>query len=54
MKPTTARISRRAQTRRALPWMWLGLSGAWLLLIVVTDQLTSFKYLVSGDGTLRG
>ena len=38
MNPTTAPADRRTRTRSALPWMWLGLSVAWVLLIVVTGQ----------------
>ena len=38
MNSTSTPANRRTRTREALPWMWLGLSAAWLLLIVVTDQ----------------
>lgn len=37
MNSTTTPASGRARTRTAVPWLWLGLSVAWLVLIVVTD-----------------
>ena len=39
MNSTPTPANRRTRTGKALPWMLLGLSAAWLLLIVVTDQL---------------
>ena len=38
MNSTPTPANRRTRTGKALPWMLLGLSAAWLLLIVVTDQ----------------
>jgi hypothetical protein len=29
----------RARLLNALPWLWLGLSAVWAVVIVVTDQL---------------
>ena len=32
------RSLRSASLRAALPWLWLGLTALWLVLVVVTDQ----------------
>ncbi len=31
--------ARRAQLLNALPWLWLGLSAVWAVVIIVTDQV---------------
>ncbi len=42
MNSTTATprdTARRAQLLNALPWLWLGLSAAWAVVVFATDQL---------------
>jgi hypothetical protein len=42
MNSTTATAggtARRARLVNALPWLWLGMSAAWAVVIVATDQL---------------
>ena len=42
MSSTTAPAggsSRRTHVLRALPWLWLGLSAGWAIVIFATDQL---------------
>ena len=42
MNSTTAtprNTARRAHLLNALPWLWLGMSAAWAVVIFVTDQL---------------
>jgi hypothetical protein len=36
---TTGDTTRRARLLRLLPWLWLGLSAAWAVVILVTDQV---------------
>ena len=42
MNSTTATAgdtARRARLLNALPWLWLGMSAAWAVVIFTTDQL---------------
>ena len=36
---TVGGTERRARLVNALPWLWLGMSAAWAVVIVTTDQL---------------
>ena len=38
-EPTVDDARRRTHLLSALPWLWLGLSAAWAVVIFVTDQL---------------
>jgi len=38
-EPNNAGGGRRARLRNALPWLWLGLSAVWAVVIFTTDQL---------------
>ena len=37
-RATDGRTARRAHLLNALPWLWLGMSAAWAVVIFVTDQ----------------
>lgn len=37
--PTAGGTARRAHLVNALPWLWLGMSAAWAVVIVTTDRL---------------
>ncbi len=36
---TAGGTARRARLLNALPWLWLGMSAAWAVVIFATDQL---------------
>jgi len=36
---TAGSAARRAHLLNALPWLWLGMSAAWVVVIFITDQL---------------
>jgi len=38
-QPVGDDAGRRTRLLRALPWLWLGLSAAWAVVIFVTDQM---------------
>jgi hypothetical protein len=38
-RPTAGDAVRRTRLLNALPFLWLGLSAAWAVVILVTDQL---------------
>ena len=38
-EPTVGDARRRTRLLDALPWLWLGLSAAWAVVIFVTDHL---------------
>lgn len=38
-RPTAGDAVRRTRLRKAVPWLWLGLSATWAVVIFVTDQL---------------
>ena len=37
--PTPDQVARRARLLNALPWLWLGLSAVWVVVIFATDQV---------------
>ena len=38
-RPTAGDAVRRTRLLNALPWLWLGLSAAWAVVVFVTDQV---------------
>lgn len=38
-EPTAGGTARRTHVLKALPWLWLGLSAVWVVVIFVTDQV---------------
>jgi hypothetical protein len=39
MQQTATVVTRRSHVLNALPWLWLGLSAVWAVVIFATDQV---------------